>query len=204
MPTRAWDGGIVRAFRSDPITAPLPTPSGKIEIASAKIAGFGYADCPGHPTWRPPAEGPNSRFPLQLIANQPVTRLHSQLDFGATSLKSKIKNREPVRLHPQDAAARGIHDGDVVRLHNDRGSCLAGAVLSDLLRPGVVQLSTGAWYDPEDPTADNPICVHGNPNVMTRDAGTSKLAQGCTGQLTVIEIERFDGPLPPVKAFDPP
>jgi biotin/methionine sulfoxide reductase len=194
----------VRAFRRDPIAAPLPTPSGRIEITSARIAGFNYADCPGHPTWLRPAERPNSRFPLQLVANQPATRLHSQLDFGAISLKSKIKDREPVRIHPQDAAPRGIGDGDIVRLSNDRGACLAGAVLSVALRPGVVQLSTGAWYDPEDPAADEPMCVHGNPNVLTRDAGTSKLAQGCTGQLAVIEIERFDGPLPPVKAFDPP
>ena len=204
LPTLSWDGGIVRAFRRDPIAAPLPTPSGKIEISSATIAGFGYADCPGHPTWLAPTEGPNSRFPLQLVANQPATRLHSQLDFGATSLGSKIKDREPVRIHPQDAAARGIRDGDVVRLYNDRGACLAGAVLSEALRPGVVQLSTGAWYDPEDPAAEKPICVHGNPNVLTRDIGTSKLAQGCTGQLSRVEIERFEGPLPPVKAFDPP
>ena len=204
LPTLPWDGGIVRAFRRDPVTAPLPTPSGRIEIASAKIEDFGYADCPGHPTWLPPAEGANSRFSLQLVANQPATRLHSQLDFGATSLGSKVKDREPVRIHPQDATARGIGRGDIVRLYNDHGACLAGAVLSEALRPGVVQLSTGAWYDPEDPAADNPICVHGNPNVLTRDAGTSKLAQGCAGQLTVIEIERFDGPLPPVKAFDPP
>jgi biotin/methionine sulfoxide reductase len=204
LPTLCWDGGIVGAFRRDPAAAPLPTPSGKIEIASARIAGFGYADCPGHPTWLPPAESPNSRFSLQLVANQPATRLHSQLDFGATSLKSKIKDREPVRIHPQDAAARGIGAGDIVRLYNDRGACLAGAVLSEALRPGVVQLATGAWYDPEDPSSEKPMCVHGNPNVVTRDTGTSKLAQGCTGQLTVIEIERFDGALPPVRAFDPP
>jgi biotin/methionine sulfoxide reductase len=204
LSTLPWDGGIVQAFRRDPVGAPLPTPSGKIEIASARIAGFGYADCPGHPIWVAAAESSNSRFPLQLVANQPATRLHSQLDFGATSLRSKIKDREPVRIHPQDAAARGIRDGDVVRLYNDRGACLAGAVLSVALRPGVVQLSTGAWYDPEDPAADKPMCVHGNPNVLTRDTGTSQLAQACTGQLTVIEIERFDGPLPPVKAFDPP
>ena len=204
LPTLGWDGGIVRAFRRDPIAAPLPTPSGKIEIGSSRIAGFGYADCPGHPAWLPPTEGVELRFPLQLIANQPATRLHSQLDFGATSMASKIKDREPVRIHPQDAAARGISEGDIVRLYNQRGTCLAGAVLSDALRPGVAQLSTGAWYDPEDPTTDNPTCVHGNPNVLTRDAGTSKLAQGCTGQLTLIEIERFDGPLPPVKAFEPP
>jgi len=208
LPTEQADGGPVRAFRRDPAGAPLPTPSGRIEITSKTIAGFAYPDCPAHPAWLPPAEGAGSpaaaRFPLQLIANQPATRLHSQLDFGATSLASKVKGREPVRIHPQDAAARGIADGDIVRLYNDRGACLAGAVLSDALRPGVVQLSTGAWYDPHDLGAEPPFCVHGNPNVLTRDAGTSRLAQGCTGQLTLVEIERFDGPAPPVKAFDPP
>jgi len=208
LPTLPRDGGILGAFRRNPDTSPLPTPSGKVEIASATIASFGYADCPGHPAWLSPSEGAGSpaasRFPLQLVANQPATRLHSQLDFGATSLASKINGREPVRIHPQDAAARGIGKGDIVRLFNDRGACLAGAVLSEALRPGVVQLSTGAWYDPDDPAAEKPLCVHGNPNVLTRDAGTSRLAQGCTGQLCLIEIERFEGPLPPVKAFDPP
>jgi biotin/methionine sulfoxide reductase len=208
LPTLAWDGGIVGKFRRNPDAAPLPTPSGKIEIASATIAGFGYSDCPGHPAWLPSGEGAGSptaaRYPLQLIANQPATRLHSQLDFGANSQNSKIEGREPVRIHPRDATARGIGDGDIVRLYNDRGACLAAAVLSDALRPGVAQLSTGAWYDPENPAADKPLCVHGNPNVLTRDAGTSKLAQGCTGQLCLVEIARFDGPLPPVKAFDPP
>jgi biotin/methionine sulfoxide reductase len=208
LPTLPWDGGIVRAFRRAPDAASLSTPSGKVEIASCTIAGFGYADCAGHPAWLPPSEGAEApgaaRYPLQLIANQPATRLHSQLDFGATSQNSKIKGREPVRIHPQDAAARRIDDGDIVRLYNDRGACLAAAVLSDALRLGVVQLSTGAWYDPEDPEANKPLCVHGNPNVLTRDAGTSKLAQGCTGQLAAVEIERFGGPLPPVKAFDPP
>jgi biotin/methionine sulfoxide reductase len=208
LPTQEWDGGIVRAFRRDPEAARLPTPSGRIEITSATIAGFGYADCPGHPAWLPPVDGAGSpeaaRFPLQLVANQPATRLHSQLDFGATSLAAKIAGREPVRIHPADAAARGINGGDIVRIYNERGACLAGAVLSDALRPGVVQLSTGAWYDPEDPAAENPLCVHGNPNVLTRDAGTSRLAQGSTGQLSLVEIERFTGKLPRIKAFDPP
>jgi biotin/methionine sulfoxide reductase len=208
LPVHDWDGGMVRAFRRDPEAEPLPTPSGKIEIASATIAAFGYADCPGHPTWLPPTETAEiddpTRFPLYLVANQPATRLHSQLDFGATSLDSKVKGREPVRIHPDDAEARGIADGDVVRLYNDRGACLAGAMLSDKLRPGVIQLATGAWFDPDDPAADKPLCVHGNPNVLTRDIGTSSLAQGCTGQLTRVEIERFENPLPPIRAFDPP
>jgi biotin/methionine sulfoxide reductase len=100
--------------------------------------------------------------------------------------------------------ARGISDGDIVRLYNDRGACLGGAVLSEAVHPGVVQLATGAWYDPDDPDAENPLCVHGNPNVLTRDVGTSRLAQGCSGQLSLVEAERYDGPLPRVKAFDPP
>src|SRR3954471_3691230 len=208
LPTLPWGGGIVRAFRRDPEAAKLPTPSGRIEIVSATIAGFAYPDCPGHPAWMEPVEALTSplaaRFPLQLIANQPATRLHSQLDFGAASLASKIAGREPVRIHPDDAAARGIAAGDIVRLYNDRGACLAGAVLSEALTPGVVQLATGAWYDPEDPSAETPFCVHGNPNALTRDAGTSRLAQGCTGQLCLVEIERFDGEPPPVRAFDPP
>jgi len=55
-----------------------------------------------------------------------------------------------------------------------------------------------------EPSVGTMLCVHGNPNVLTRDAGTSALAQGCTGQLTVVEVERFTGNLPPIRAFEPP
>ena len=81
---------------------------------------------------------------------------------------------------------------------------LAGVVLTERIRRGVVQLPTGAWYDPVDPGEDKPLCVHGNPNVLTRDIGTSALAQGCTGQLTTVRVERFRGNLPPIQAHDPP
>jgi biotin/methionine sulfoxide reductase len=198
----------LQEFRADPDGAPLRTPSGRIEIFSDTIEGFGYPDCPGHPTWLEADEWLGSplaaRFPLQLVANNPATRLHSQLDAGATSQASKVAGREPVRLNPPDARARGIADGDLVRLFNDRGSCLAGAVLSPRVREGVVQLSTGAWYDPEDPATPGSTCVGGNPNVLTRDVGTSRLAQGCSGQLSLVEAERFDGPPPPSRAYDPP
>ena len=107
-------------------------------------------------------------------------------------------------MNPADAAARGITDGDIIRLFNERGACLAGVRVTDDIRQGVIQLATGAWYDPADPTEDAPLCVHGNPNVLTRDVGTSSLAQGCTGQLTTAEVERFTGNLPPIQAYDPP
>jgi biotin/methionine sulfoxide reductase len=196
------------AFRNDPAGNALKTPSGKIEIFSDTIAGFGYDDCMGHAAWFEPKEWLGSpavsEYPLQLVANNPATRLHSQLDGGEYSQASKVQGREPVRINPVDAEARGIADGDVVRLFNSRGSCLAGARVSDAVRPGVVQLSTGAWYDPVDPSDLTSMCGHGNPNVLTFDQGTSKLAQGCAGQHALVQLERFDGALPRIRAYDPP
>jgi len=204
LPQQPDDGGILRAFREDPRGRPLPTPSGKVQISSPAVTSFGYTDCPGHPAWLPKREVPDVRHPLFLIANQPATRLHSQLDFGGHSIAGKRHGREVCRMHPNDAASRGVTDGDIVRLSNLRGSCLAAVRVTDEVMAGVVQLPTGAWYDPDDPAAERPLCVHGNPNVLTRDAGTSSLAQGSTGQLAAVQVEQYEGPLPPVRAFDPP
>ncbi len=182
-------------FRLDPDQYPLSTPSGKIEIFSSTIDGYQYPDCPGHPVWLEPDEWLGSaaarRFGLQLVANQPKARLHSQLDMGAHSQSVKIAGREPVRMNPGDAQARRLRDGDLVRIFNDRGACLAGLAVDEAVRPGVAQLSTGAWYDP-DP-ADPGFCRHGNPNVLTADRPSSTLSQGCTGQLALVEVEAYRG-----------
>ncbi|MFF5079267.1 molybdopterin-dependent oxidoreductase [Actinoplanes sp. NPDC000266] len=198
LPGRRDDTVLFAGFRAG---EPLDTPSGRIELYSATVAGFGYPECPGYPIFEP---GPRSRAygEMVLICNQPATRLHSQLDMGGFSQAAKRSGREPVRMHPADAEARGVADGDVVRIHNERGSVLAGVTLSDDCLPGVAQLSTGAWFDPSAPEVAT--CVHGNPNALTEDAGTSRLAQACTGQVTSVLISRFDGPLPPVRAYDPP
>ncbi|MDH3683483.1 MAG: molybdopterin-dependent oxidoreductase [Acidimicrobiia bacterium] len=198
------DHVFLGAFRADPAGRPLPTPSGKIELFSERIAGFGYDDCPGHPTWLEPYERLGTpaadRHPLHLVSNQPTTRLHSQHDHSAVSRDAKVADREPIRLHPDDAAARGIGEGDVVRVFNDRGSCLAGARISDAVAPGIAQLATGAWFDPDE----DGTCKHGNPNVLTRDKGTSRLGQGPTAHTCLVEVEQFDGEPTTVTAFDPP
>jgi biotin/methionine sulfoxide reductase len=208
LPATSEDHSLLDRFRADPDGRPLQTPSGRIELFSETIDAFGYDDCPGHPTWLEPDEWLGgeraARFPLHLIANQPSSRLHSQLDAGSHSQASKVAGREPIRIHPDDAAARGIGDGDTVRVFNDRGSCFAGAIVTTDVRPQVVNLSTGAWFDPVDPSQPDSPCAHGNPNVLTADRGSSQLAQGCTGQHTLVEIERAVGDVPPVRAHRPP
>ncbi len=203
LPVEDDERVIYADFRRDPAAHPLATPSGRIEIFSEEIDGFGYDDCPGHPTWLEPAEwlGNAGAYPIHLVSNQPTTRLHSQLDCGETSVANKVAGREPVMIHPDDAGPRGIADGDIVRLYNDRGACLAGARVTPAVRPGVVVLPTGAWYDPEAPGG---LDRHGNPNVLTLDKGTSRLAQGPSAHTTLVEIEKAAGEAPEVKAFDPP
>jgi biotin/methionine sulfoxide reductase len=199
---------LLSKFRNDPKQNPLSTPSGKIEIFSEVIDSWNDTKCKGHPVWLESYEWAGAKiaktFPLHLISNQPATRLHSQMDCGSVSVASKIQGREPVTLHSKDAQSRGLVDGDIVRLFNNRGACLAGLIISDDVMPGVVQLATGAWYDPEEPGNPKSLCIHGNPNVLTRDIGTSTLGQGPTAHSTLVEVERFEKVLPKITVFDPP
>ena len=189
-------------FRADPAANPMATPSGKIEIFSQTVADFGYDDCPGHPVWQEPYEwlGNADRYPLHLISNQPKDKLHSQLDHGSVSKAKKIAGREPLHIQPEDTALRGLKNGDLVRVFNDRGACLGSVLIDTAVRPGVVQMSTGAWYDPDE----NGMCKHGNPTVLTRDKGTSKLGQGPSAHSCLIEVELFKDAPPPVTVHEPP
>ncbi len=117
-------------FRENPLLNPLGTPSGKIEIFSSTVAGMGYADCAGHPKWYEPKEWIKSkeatRYPLSLNTSHPTQRLHSQLDNTPLRDKFAVADREAILIHPDDAKARGIQDGDLVRAFNDRGQILVG------------------------------------------------------------------------------
>jgi biotin/methionine sulfoxide reductase len=204
LPPPEHDYVLFEDFRRDPERHPLKTPSGRIEIVSDAVGGFDYADCPPHPAWMPPAEwlGGASAERLHLVTHQPASRLHSQMDAGPVSRAQKIKGREPVRINPADAARRGIDDGDIVRVFNARGACLAGAAVDAGVMPGVVVMATGAWFDPAV-VAGEPE-RHGNPNVLTLDIGTSPLAQGTSALTALVEIERWTAPAPAVRAFTPP
>jgi biotin/methionine sulfoxide reductase len=199
---------MLSLFRKDPEAFPLKTPSGKIELHSNTIAGFGIADCPGQASWIEPFEWLGSekaeRFPLHLLSQEPSRRLHSQLDHAPHSRAAKIKGREPVLIGDVDAEQRGIADGDVVRIFNSRGSCLAGAKITEGLLQGVVVLATGAWFDPISWGGGQSLEKHGNPNVLTADIPASGLSQATTAQTCLVEIELFEGDLPAITAFQPP
>lgn len=193
-------------FRDNPQVNPLGTPSGKIEIYSKTIAGFGYDDCPPHPTWMEPVEWLGStqaaQFPLHIVSPHPQFRLHSQLDNTMLRELYEVHGREPIWINDADAKARGIAHGDVVRVFNDRGSVLAGAAVTDRILNGVVMLQEGAWYDPDKPGAPDAMCKHGLVNVLTLDKGASKLSQGNIANTCLVQIERYKGTVPKVTAFN--
>jgi hypothetical protein len=82
------------------------------------------------------------------------------------------------------------------------GKSMLGTVQG--LIAGVAQLPTGAWFDPSEPGQPHGLEKHGNPNVLTPDRGTSRLAQSPTCNSTLVQVSRFDEAVPRVTAFDPP
>ncbi len=215
-----WEEGLVRFgrgtdwvrhadFREDPELNALGTPSGFIEISSRTIEKFGYDDCGAHPKWMEKIErshgGPKSdKFPIWLQSCHPDQRLHSQMCESDDYRESyAVAGREPAWISPQDAAERGIEDGDIVRVFNDRGQLLAGAKVSDDYAPGVVRIYEGAWYGPVDASI-GALDTYGDPNTLTLDVGSSKLAQATSANTCLVQIEKFEGDAPAVTSFGGP
>lgn len=194
-------------FRADPLLNALGTASGKFELYSTAIEKYGYDDCPPHATWMEPIErldGPTTRYPLHIAANHPQMRLHSQLCGTSNRRSYAVAGREPCWMHPQDAKARGLSDGDVVRVFNDRGQILAGLKITEDIRPGVIRINEGGWFDPVDPREIGSLCRYGDVNALTTGVATSRLAQGNCGQTGVAQVERYTGPVPAVTVFSQP
>ena len=176
-----------RRFAQDPARDPLPTPSGKIELSSARLAALGCSDVPPHPAYLA-CDLPDARhYPLTLLSIKSAQRLHSQLAPAALA-RSSERVLEPCRLHPQDAAVRGIGSGDEVVVFNSLGRVLARALVTSEVRQGVVVLEHGAWFDPdpEDETLDRGSAA----NVLITDAPTSRLSNANIASGTGVEVQR--------------
>ena len=195
------------SFREDPLLNALGTPSGKFEIYSKNIEKMGYDDCGPHPQWYEPTErlgGPTTKYKLHVVASHPKSRLHSQLCGTKLRDTYTVNGAEPCLINVKDAAERGIKDGDFVRVFNDRGQIIAGAKLTDSIRPGVIRVNEGGWYDPAEPGKAGTLSRYGDVNVLSMDIPTSKLGQGNCGHSVVGEVEKYTGPAVTVAVFTAP
>lgn len=155
------------AQRSNPEGCPFPTPSGKIEIFSPALLEKGKPDViPGIPRYVPAEEGAEpGPYPLQLVGYHTKRRCHSIHDNNPDM---EPLGPQRVHLHPADAEARGIHDGDLVLVFNQRGTMRLPAKVTEGVMPGVAAIAQGAWYTPDEKGIDS----RGNINVLASHALT--------------------------------
>jgi molybdopterin guanine dinucleotide-containing S/N-oxide reductase-like protein len=184
-----------KKFYEDPVKNPLPTPSGKLEFYSARLAKYFPDDKerPPSPKWveksvthdeRISSERANM-FPLLLMSNHGRWRTHAQGDDISWTRETptcKVLGAdgyryEPVWINPKDAEKRGIKDGDIVKVFNERGVVLCGARVWERLMPGVAYVDHGARHDPIIDNVDRGGAI----NTIAPDGITSK---NCVGQAT--------------------
>ena len=178
----------------DPENNPFNTPSGKIEIVSPRLYSMNNPEIPAYPGYVPCREGPadplREKYPLQMIGYHTKRRCHSTHDINPI-----LEEADPQRLwiNPADASARGIADGDLVRIYNDRGSVRVRAKVTDRVIPGVTALSQGAWYTPESSHhgKSTPEDVRGSINVLTGFYPTP-LSKGNPQHTNLVEVEKRD------------
>lgn len=130
----------------------LPTPSRKIELYSATMERAGL---PPLPTYVPLVEGydgerrPGKDTPYPLMFISPPNHNFLNSTFGNVEKLKALEKGPVLQIHPDDAAARGIADGDEVTVWNDRGSYDVTASVTDKMLPGTV-VSQGLWWQQED------------------------------------------------------
>jgi anaerobic selenocysteine-containing dehydrogenase len=160
----------------------FPTPSGKCELYSDSLAKQGIDPLP---FYNPPTEVDNAelakKFPLAFLS--PPARHFLNSSF-ANMVRFREFEREPhLDLHPDDAAARGIADGDLVRVFNDRGSYRVKARINGKPRRGVVVAPSVWWkkFSPDGQNANNVTSQH------TTDLGGGACFYDCRVQVERIQ-----------------
>jgi anaerobic selenocysteine-containing dehydrogenase len=197
-----------RQFADEPEKFPLPTPSGKLEFYSEKLAKHFPNDMERQaiPKWIESSAMHDERlsshrakmFPLLLMSNHGRWRVHSQCDDITWTREVETckilgpdgYKYEPLWMHPSEAEERGIKHGDIVKVFNERGIVLVGAYVTERLRPGVVYIDHGARHDP---IKTGEIERGGAINTISPAGITS---ENCVGQATsgyLVQIERLSG-----------
>ena len=200
-------------FRRDPENYPLKTPSGKIEIFSKQLydlnnpeeippipkyiqewespfdtsraerSGAKSKPILARPSTTPPRNGGSAQdeYPLQAIGHHTLHRVHSTHDNNDW-LEEAFPQR--VFINPIDAKARGINDGDEVKVFNARGALILPCRVTPRILPGVVDIPQGAWYEPDENGIDRGGCV----NVLTSHHWTP-FAYGTTQHTIMVQVK---------------
>ena len=180
-------------FRQDPETNPLDTPSGKIEIYSERLAAIADSWTLGKddvirplPEYVSSWEGHESptidKYPLQMFGFHYKARTHSTY---ANVDVLRETNPQEVLVNPIDAKARGIKDGDLLKIWNDRGEIRVGAKVTPRIMPGVIAMGQGSWYAPDRKGVDLGACM----NTLTTQR-PSPLAKGNPQHSNLVEIAK--------------
>lgn len=168
----------------DPERFPFETPSGRIEIFVPELARLQQPERSPLPGYRPAWEGPEDplakRYPLQCIGHHTKARTHS-VHHNNPKLQALVP--QALWIHPLDAAARNIHPGDRIYVYNDRGTVLTSANITERIRPGVVSLPQGAWYDPNEAGIDQGGCI----NTLT-SLRTTPIAKANPQHTNLVEV----------------
>ncbi len=198
----------LRWFYEDPEGHPLETPTGKIEFRSVGLAERFPDDGerPPVPHYIPYGEThqeslshPRSeRYPLLMVSNHPRWRVHAQGDDNPWLVElpaSKISGPdgypyEPLWMNPIDAERRGIIDGDIVKVYNDRGTVLAGAYLTNRVPKGVVRMDKGSRVDIV--SIEDKIDRGGAINLISPFKTISRRCPGMTVSGYLVEVEKVD------------
>jgi anaerobic dimethyl sulfoxide reductase subunit A len=175
-------------FRRDPVTHPLSTPSGRIEIFSPQLHALGKpAEIPAVPKyireWESPFGPESRRYPLQALGHHSAARIHSTLE-GVDWLDEAFPHR--VFINPLDAAARKIQNAELVRVFNDRGELRIPCRLTSRIMPGVVAIPQGAWWKPTGQGIDS----GGSINVLTSERWTP-LAFGNAQHTVMVDVGKI-------------
>ncbi|HYR34552.1 MAG TPA: molybdopterin oxidoreductase family protein [Burkholderiales bacterium] len=160
----------------------FPTPSGKCEFHSKWLEDQGIDPVP---FYNPPAEVADEalaeRYPLAFLS--PPARHFLNSSFANIARFREFEREPHLDMHPRDAAARGIRDGDAVRVYNDRGAYTLRARVNGKPRPGVVVAPSVWWkkYSPDGRNANN-----------VTPQRTADLGGGATFYDCRVQVERVD------------
>ena len=192
-------------FYKFPEGAPLPTPSGKLEFYSESLEKAFPCDeeRPPIPKWVEKSAIHDERtssyraaqYPLLVLSNHGRWRVHAQADdipWSKEAMTGKVRGwdgylYEPCWINTKDAEARGIKFGDIVRVYNERGSILCGALAYERVMPGAVSIDHGARVDFIIP---GKLDRGGAINLITPAGLTSKYAAGQATTSFLVEVER--------------